>query len=85
MAPGATKTLVLGLVSVLCCGILGPFAIYTGVQTRFRIRVSNGRLGGDGLAIAGIFFGTIGTLLWLYGIYRAATGRPIWLGTTSGS
>ena len=83
-APGATKAMWLGIVSLLCCSLLGPWAIYTGVQVRFRIRVSNGRLGGEGYAIAGIILGALSTLLFCYSLYRTATGHPLWTVTTTG-
>jgi hypothetical protein len=74
-AQGAVRALVLGIISLLCCGILGPFAIYEGNQARFRIRVSNGRLGGDGLAIAGMILGAIATVLLLINLLLLATGQ----------
>ena len=53
MAKGAVTSLVVGLLSLFCCGIvLGPIAIVQGSQARFRVRTSNGRLGGDGIALA---------------------------------
>jgi hypothetical protein len=60
---GATRSLVLGIISLIICGvILGPAAIYEGVAARKRIRESGGALTGDGLAIAGIVLGTIGVV-----------------------
>ena len=59
--------LVLGIASVVCCGILGiPFgigAIVTGTTSRKRIAASSGRLEGDGTALAGIIIGAIGLVL----------------------
>jgi len=82
-ADGAVRSLVLGILAILCCGILGPFAIYAGNQARFRIRVSNGRLGGDGIAIAGMILGAIATVLLVIGLLLLATGP--YRATTYGS
>lgn len=65
MAVGA---LVCGIVSALCgvigfCGvIIGPVAIVLGVVARRRIRDSAGMTKGDGLALAGLVLGIIGTV-----------------------
>ena len=64
----ATTSLVLGIASiVLCClgFVLGIPAIIVGVRARKDIRLSQGRLGGDGLALGGIVTGVIGILLGL--------------------
>ncbi|RNL81069.1 DUF4190 domain-containing protein [Nocardioides marmorisolisilvae] len=67
--PKATTALVLGLVSVvggLMCGlplIAAPFAWVTGMRARREIRESNGQLGGDGSAQAGMILGIVGTVL----------------------
>jgi hypothetical protein len=83
-AEGAVKALVLGLISLVCCGILiGPWAIYTGSQARFRIRVSNGRLGGEGFAIAGMVLGGISVLLFFYSLWLFSTGRAHLVHTTT--
>jgi hypothetical protein len=60
---GATRALILGIVSLLICGVLlGPAAIYEGVQSRKRIAQSGGALTGDALALAGIILGVIGVV-----------------------
>lgn len=64
----ATLSLVLGIVSVLCCAILGPVAFFIGNSSLSRIRGSGGTLGGEGLAQAGRILGIIGTVflvLWI--------------------
>jgi hypothetical protein len=85
-AEGAGRALVLGLVSLICCGlILGPIAIYEGVQVRYRVRTSNGRLSGDGMGVAAIVCGSVAVLLNLIGLWLAATGRsPLVTSGTSG-
>jgi len=73
----------LGLTSLICCPLFAPFAIYSGLQARYRIRVSNGRLGGDGWALMGMIFASISIAFWLYQMYRAATGHQMLAPTTS--
>ena len=59
----ATTSLVLGLVSLFLCGFFtGIPAIVVGISARREIRRSEGRLGGDGLALGGIITGVLGTL-----------------------
>ena len=64
-------------IASLVSGILGwtlvPFigtlvAIITGHMARREIRRSNGQLGGDGMAIAGLVLGWISAALWIVGI-----------------
>ena len=70
------QTSTLAIVSLIA-GILGwtalPFlgsvvAIITGHMARSEIRRSNGQLGGDGMAIAGLVLGWISAALWIVGI-----------------
>ena len=84
-ADGAIRALVLGLVSLVCCGlIVGPFAIYEGVQVRYRVRTSNGRLSGDGFGVAAIILGSVALLLNLVYLYMVATGKYSVTSTGSG-
>jgi len=68
----ATLALILGIVSVLCCALAGPFAFFIGNGSRNRIQASGGTLGGYGMATAGWIMGIIGTVFLaleiLYGI-----------------
>jgi hypothetical protein len=78
-AKGAVAALVLGILSLVLgvcgCGvILGPIAIYQGSQARFRIRSSNGRLGGNGMALAGMLLGGLAVLWFVVGLILYATG-----------
>jgi hypothetical protein len=83
-ADGAVRALVLGIVALICCGIiLGPIAIYEGVQVRYRVRVSNGRLSGDGMAVAAIVCGAVAFVLSLIGLWLAATGRSPFVTTNT--
>jgi hypothetical protein len=85
LADGAVRALVLGIASLICCGIvLGPIAVYEGVQVRYRVRTSNGRLRGDGYGVAAIVLGSVAVLFSLVGIYLAATGRYQFGGTSGG-
>lgn len=62
----ATTSLVLGVVSMVCFGFLtGIPAIVVGMRARKEIRLSQGRVTGDGLALGGIITGIIGTLIGL--------------------
>lgn len=59
----AKNAFLLGLASVLCCGLLtGIPAIWIGLRAIRDIDASHGRLRGRGTAIVGIVLGVIGTL-----------------------
>jgi hypothetical protein len=64
----ATLALVLGIISVICCQILGPVALFIGNSSRQRIAASGGTLGGGGLATAGMILGIIGTVFLVIGV-----------------
>lgn len=60
----AIAALVLGILSpVLCYVLTGIPAIVLGVKARREIRSSNGTQAGDGLALAGLVLGIVGTAL----------------------
>lgn len=60
----AKSALLLGLVSVFCCGFLtGIPAIWVGLRAIRDIDASDGRLRGRGTAKAGIVLGVIGSVL----------------------
>jgi hypothetical protein len=62
----AIVSLVLGILSVVTCGILailGPVAIILGAVGRGRIQNSGGTLKGGGLALAGLILGIVGTII----------------------
>ena len=78
MAKGAVTSLVVGILSLFCCGIvLGPIAIVQGSQARFRVRTSNGRLGGDGIALLGMFLGGLSVFLFFFWLWWYATGHSV--------
>jgi hypothetical protein len=69
-APGATPSMVLGIIAlaglplVCCCGFgelialpLGIIAVVLGLTARSKVAASQGALGGDGRALAGIVTG----------------------------
>jgi hypothetical protein len=70
----ATLSLVLGIISVFCCAILGPVAIFIGNASRQRIAASGGTLGGGGLATAGLILGIIGTIVLVFGVITIVVG-----------
>jgi hypothetical protein len=53
--------LVLGILSCVCCPILGPVAFFIGRQAMAEIDGSGGTLSGRGLAQAGFILGIIGS------------------------
>ena len=59
----ATLALILGILSILCCALVGPFAFFIGNSSRNRIQASGGTLGGYGFATAGWIMGIIGTVI----------------------
>jgi hypothetical protein len=61
--PKATTALILGILGIVVCGVLAPFAWRIGKRTRDEIDASNGQLGGRGSAQAGYVLGLIGTIL----------------------
>ncbi len=61
--PRATMSLILGILGIVVCGVIAPFAWRIGKQTLNEIDASNGQLGGRGSAQAGYVLGIIGTIL----------------------
>lgn len=68
----ATLALVLGIISVFCCWILGPVALFIGNSSRQRVQASGGTLGGGGLATAGMVLGIIGTVILVFFVLSIA-------------
>jgi hypothetical protein len=74
---GARTSLILSIVSLVICGvILGPAAVVEGVKARRRIRDSNGRLTGDGMALAGIIIGVIATVAAIFFMIKLFSTTP---------
>jgi hypothetical protein len=61
--PRATTALVLGILGLVACSVLAPFAWSTGKKAVDEIDAAGGRLGGRGQAQAGYIMGVIGTVL----------------------
>jgi|SRR5680860_1424396 len=61
--PKATTALVLGILGVVVCQVLGPFAWVVGKKTVDEIDASHGQVGGRGAAQAGYILGIVGTVL----------------------
>jgi hypothetical protein len=67
-APGAKQSLILGLISLLCCGIiLGPIAIIQANKAKQAIAMNPGLQGG-GMATAGLILGICGLVLNILGL-----------------
>ncbi len=81
----AIAALIAGIVSIvcswLCLGILlGPAAGIMGFISRQRVAASGGRLGGGGMALAGLILGVIGfvisagwALFWIFASHSTPT------------
>ena len=83
----ATLSLILGILSLVCCPILGPFAFFIGNGSRNRIQASGGTLGGYGLATGGWVLGIIGTVylaLWVLVGIVWVIGLAASMGSSSG-
>ena len=64
----ATTSLVLGIISLVCCAFLGPVAWYMGHQETQRIRAGTSAAAGEGVAKAGMILGIIGTVFLVFGM-----------------
>ncbi|MCW3061694.1 MAG: hypothetical protein JWQ02_3515 [Capsulimonas sp.] len=63
--------LMLGILSIVCCGILGPFAWIQGATVIEQIDNQGYPSSERNLAVAGQICGMIGTGLWILGIISA--------------
>jgi uncharacterized membrane protein YjgN (DUF898 family) len=61
--PQATLVLILGIVGIVACGLVAPFAWVMGSRVVKEIDASGGQLGGRSQAQAGRILGLVGTLL----------------------
>lgn len=66
--PQATTILVLGILSLVMCGLLGPFAWSMGKKALAEIDASGGMLGGRGNVKAGYICGMISSILLIVSI-----------------
>jgi hypothetical protein len=61
--PRATLALILGILGIVACSVVAPFALVIGRGAVKDIDASGGRLGGRGMAQAGFILGVIGTVI----------------------
>ena len=61
--PRSTLALILGILGIVACSIVAPFALVIGRGAVKEIDASGGRLGGRGMAQAGFILGIIGTVI----------------------
>jgi uncharacterized membrane protein YjgN (DUF898 family) len=59
----AITSLVLGILGVICCGLLAPIAWFLGAQETKAIREGRSPVAGEGLAKAGMILGIIGSII----------------------
>ena len=64
----ATTALILGIVSLVFCGLLGPVAWYIGDKEVKAIRAGYSSPAGEGIAKAGMILGIVATALLLLGV-----------------
>ncbi|GAA5048368.1 DUF4190 domain-containing protein [Nocardia callitridis] len=60
--PNATLVLVLGALSLFCCGLFGPVAWALGKRALNQIEESGGALGGRTQVLVGYILGVVGTI-----------------------
>jgi hypothetical protein len=66
--PKANTSLVLGILGLVACGILAPFAWSIGKKTVSEIDASQGRLGGRTQAQVGYILGIVGSAVLIAGV-----------------
>ncbi len=66
--PQATTILVLGILGILVCGLVGPFAWTMGNRVVAEIDAAGGRIGGRTEANVGRILGIVATALLLVGV-----------------
>lgn len=66
--PQATTALILGILGLVLCQLLSPFAWWIGQRTVSEIDASGGRLGGRSAANAGRVCGIVGSVLVLLAV-----------------
>ena len=59
----ATTALILGILGFVCCQLCAPFAWYMGNQEVKAIKAGTAPAAGQGLAMAGMILGIIGSVL----------------------
>ena len=69
--PQATTVLILGILSLLLCSFVGPFAWVMGRKALTEIDNSGGVLGGRGSVMAGYICGIVASVLLILGVVIA--------------
>jgi TRAP-type C4-dicarboxylate transport system permease small subunit len=82
--PRATMSLILGILGLVICGVIAPFAWNMGKKTMNEIDASGGQLGGRGMAQAGYIMGIIGTVLLALGVLFFLIAIPLGVMNSSG-
>jgi hypothetical protein len=59
----AIVALILGILGIVCCGLMAPIAWFLGSQEIKAIREGRAPVAGEGLAKAGMILGIIGSIL----------------------
>ena len=75
--PRATMSMILGILGIVICSVIAPFAWNMGKKTMNEIDASGGQLGGRGMAQAGYIMGIIGTVLLIIGVLFFALTIPL--------
>jgi TRAP-type C4-dicarboxylate transport system permease small subunit len=82
--PRATMSMILGILGLVICGIIAPFAWRIGKRTMDEIDASGGQLSGRGMAQAGYVMGIIGTVLLALGLLFFLIAIPLGVLSSSG-
>jgi hypothetical protein len=82
--PRATMSMILGILGLVICGVLAPFAWAMGRKTMNEIDASGGQLGGRGMAQAGFIMGIIGTVILALSILFFAIAIPAGIMSSTG-
>lgn len=64
----ATLVLVLGILGIVCCGILAPIAWYLGNKEMRKIKAGQLPAQNEGMARAGMILGIVGSVLLVLGV-----------------
>lgn len=65
----AITALILGILGIICCGLMAPVAWYIGNQELKAIQSGTAPVAGQGLATAGKILGMIGSIILVFSIF----------------
>ena len=83
--PSTTTVLILGILGLVACQVLSPFAWVMGNRVVREIDASGGQLGGRSMANAGRICGIIGTVLLIFSVALVLLFLVIGIGAMSTS